>query len=418
MAGLSTAQDEILKTFFRLHHLVHRDTIIALDLLRPKVMPANEGRLETKEFFFWLKTFIRSFLGEIDAIGYALRKSVTDSATSLSTPLSNRDLAKISERRYDRDRDEVTLEATRPLPTLESLKLGLRFFPRLFDSKWEPNFSSPGWHALTKLTAARHDFTHSGRLERVMPRDAYLFVEPAVEWYARAMGRLLIECAHETDPDLLQKRDRADPDQVSVPKHTAEPDILDEGFYEEIDDSLGKLIGYATQMTKLIGADTSGAIDLLKELPVYQGRSQKELEQSDGYQFAMRNLVRTLFSEVEGTIGYIELLLSSAVARKVLGVSEDELQTLKNGEVEDKLLAALNLWSLKLGSGSVLTPTGDGWAAFVLARKWRDKVTHPTQIMDFVLLPSVMKTIMKGAWWFLLDSRTGLEIREIQLPPD
>lgn len=418
MPDFSPLQKEILNDFFKLQRFVHRDTSISLDLLKPKVQPANEGLIETDEFFFWLKTLIRSFLGELDAIGFALRHSVVRSAPKLSVAIPNRDLAKLSERRYDRERDEVTAETGHFLPTLESLKLGLRFFPKLFGSQWTPDFTSSGWQALTKLTAARHAFTHPGRLEKLMPRDAYVFVEPAVSWYAAAMSRLLIECSHEADPNLFKERDHADPDSVEAPKPPKEVEILDEEFYEQVHGELGHLVGYATEMFKLLSADTGRAINLLTTLPAYRGKTTKEVERSDEYQFAMRNILRTLFSQVEGTIGYIEFVLSSSEAQRILHASEAEVAAAREGEVEDRLLAMMNLWSLKLGTGELLESAGDGWDAFQLARKWRDRITHPTQVMDFMLLPSVMKKIMEGARWFLLDAPRVLEIREIQFPAE
>jgi hypothetical protein len=412
MAEFSALQEEVLRDFFAIHRLVHRDTRISLDLLKPKVQPANEGRIEPLEFFFWLKTCIRSVIGEIDAVGSAMRRSVVMAASKLTPSISNRELAKLNERRFDRERNEVTDESVRSLSTLESFKLGLRFFPKLFGSDWSPNLKSTGWQALTKLAAARHDFTHPDRLEKLMPQEAYVWIDPALTWYTMVMGRLLIECSHKTDPELLEKRHKMDPDSVKPPKVSAPVKVLDEGFYDEIEGSLGSLIGYSTAMFKHLSADTTRALGLLKDLPVYKGKTKAELERSDEYQFAVRNVLRTTFSDVEGTIGYIEFLLSRAARRGSLVIDDSELVGLAEGEVEERLVAALNLWSAKLGSDERVEQSGDGWEAFALARQWRNKITHPTQSMDFLLLPSVMERVLEGAWWYLFQARDVLNIDE------
>lgn len=403
MPTFSPRQENAIRELNTFHKLTYGDNDLALDLLKPKVQLANEGRIEMAEFFFWLKTCIRAFHGSMDAMGFTLRRLVVEAVKSGDLSIPNRDLAKLSDRRYNRELDEVSDQSIRT-PTPESLKLGLRFFPKLFGSRWEPDYGSSGWQALKKLLRARNAFTHADRIEKTMPREAYLFLEAGLKWYASAMGRLLAECSKNYDVPLEANVELPDPDTVEIPRTPKPIEILDAEFYREVEESSDKLAKYGVSMLELLGQDTERARVLVAEFAKQAGMPEAKLARSEKYQFATRNLLRTLFSEVEGALGYAEFLLSSATQSGMLSISDSDLAAIKSGELDERLRVALSVLPSKAGSGHLALDHKD-WDNFLLAKDWRDKVTHPRAVFDFLLLPSVITTIDKSAEFFLREIR-------------
>jgi hypothetical protein len=82
-------------------------------------------------------------------------------------------------------------------------------------------------------------------------------------------------------------------------------------------------------------------------------------------QFAFRTYARTLFSEIEGTISAAQFFIETAVERGSVTLSEADSISLAEGEVEDRFVAACNLWAR--GARGVPYASGFSHSQFTLS---------------------------------------------------
>lgn len=68
-------------------------------------------------------------------------------------------------------------------------------------------------------------------------------------------------------------------------------------------------------------------------------------------------------------------------------LSEEERRCFCSGDTDQQLLSTSSAWSREFGTGEVIDQDSPGWCSFVQAIGWRNGVTHPQKLFDFILLP-------------------------------
>jgi hypothetical protein len=167
--------------------------------------------------------------------------------------------------------------------------------------------------------------------------------------------------------------------------------------YSLIKGSGGRTLDYVKKMFFMLSDDTRESLDLAKG-----AFSASGLHLSSMLNFAFRTYARTLFSEIEGTISAATFFIDAALERGAVNLSEIERASLKEGEIEDRFVAACNLWAREFGNGYVIEKSGSNWKHLRGARAFRNRITHPKRLESIRVDPSLMDMLL-GAHSFFME---------------
>lgn len=301
MTQLSPNLERALNEFFKLSHFAQKDTSLAMDLLKPRIPDANRGRGDIWEFNFYLKIVVRSLLAEVDGTAYMMRKAVVDNYAEAGVAIPLKKVAELAERRFDKESERITDQPASPLSTADSLKLALRYFPQVFGAREFADFKQPGWQALKLLIDARNDFTHPKRLQHLFPFGSVAYLQPAMIWFYAVIQKTLADCARSAGISTRRVR-LYDPAIVRLPKGPFAPHPFDDEFYAQVGGSFDLSIRYAGSVMERLRYETRKCFDILNPALRDANARQVQPERDDACQFALRSLVRTLSSEIEGQL--------------------------------------------------------------------------------------------------------------------
>lgn len=351
---------------------------------------------------FWCKTAIRSLLGLIDGLSFAMRRAVLENAKDAGLTLKTKERARLQERRYDPKTDSV-LTISQNLSPAESFKLAFKLFPKLFGSSFTVDTSGEDWLAVRRIIDVRNRFTHPSVLEHLSIHDALPAFIPASMWLYVQVMELLAE---------ISQRLKGDPKKISselvIPKfREAEAPlqtIFSDEDYKRIEAFGGRTLEYFKTMFFLLKDETGLAMDLCKG-----SFDSPAALYSPSSQFAYRTLTRTLFSDVEGQTSASRFFIEAAVKRGKVKLSEEDIRSLDEGEIEDQLVASANLWSREFGNSMAIAKAGESWKHFRGARSFRDRITHPRGL-DSIKIDFKLAEVLLEAYSFFLDTSEALYI--------
>jgi hypothetical protein len=365
------------------------------------VAKSKEGESpDVKIATFWVKTVIRSILGLMDGLSFAMRRAVLENAQQVGLTLTTKERARLQERRYDPKTDAV-LNVPQNLSPAESFKLAFKLFPKLFGSDFILDTSGEDWLAVRRIIDVRNRFTHPKVLEHLSVHPALAALGPASSWLYAQTAELLAEVSRR-----LGGAPKTLPPGLSLPRYReAEAPwqtIFSTEDYELIEAYGGRTLEYFKTMFFMLKDETGLAVDLCKgsfdSLAALSGSRS---------QFAWRALTRTLFSDVEGQTSSTRFFVEAAVKRGKVELSEEDVRALDEGDVEDQLVVSVNLWSREFGNGSTIAKSGEGWKHFRGARFFRDRITHPREL-DSVRVDLKLTTTLLEAYGFFLNTLDAL----------
>lgn len=404
-----------VKPLLQLLHFAQKDLSFAMDLYQPWVRRVNRGEsVDNQEFRFYAKTLTLTLLGLADALGFFLREIVVSQVNRGALEISQKDLAHLSEKRYDRESDRVTDEPVRFLSTKESFKLALKWFPLVFDEEADFKLNSVGWQSFGKLVEDRNEFVHPKRLEHLASLETFAYLQSATLWFLEAASDLFTIASRAAGNPPRQRPETPEV-RVETSILVKPTDVFDAEFYDLVEQCLGRSIGYAKEMMSRLGKDTSRSYGLLQDA-YSRARAEdfvdRPLHSDERIQFATRNYLRFLFVELEGTVAYIKFLLEGAARRGEITVTDEELALLDESvPLDERLWSATDLWARELGEGPIVGRSKENWEIIRKAVKWRNKVVHPQEVFDYVLLPTIVDSIVfKLPSWYLHEVLGVLEI--------
>jgi hypothetical protein len=173
--------------------------------------------------------------------------------------------------------------------------------------------------------------------------------------------------------------------------------IFKEDDYLHIKSYGGRTLEYVKLMFFMLSDDTKEAMDVVRT-----AFSPRVALPSPMLQFAFRTYARTLASEVEGTISATKFFIEAAVQRGTVTLSETDRASLEDGEIEDRFVAACNLWAREFGKKYVLKKAGPNWESMRRARVFRNRITHPNSLKSLRVDIALMETLV-GAHDFFLE---------------
>ena len=179
-----------LRQIHQLGAVLLRDVEISTEEISVLMKPV-EGP-DIKAATFWVKTLIRSILGLMDGLSFAMRRAILENAKAVGLTLTTKERARLQERRYDPKTDSV-LTAPQNLSPADSFKLAFKLFPRLFGSSFTLDTSGEDWLAVRRIVDVRNRFTHPKVLEHLAVHPALPALAPASIWLYTQTAELLAE---------------------------------------------------------------------------------------------------------------------------------------------------------------------------------------------------------------------------------
>jgi hypothetical protein len=322
------------------------------------------------ETAYLIKKTVRAFLGQVDGLAFALRDAVRSCADEVGLPLTTKERAKLREKKYDAASDTITGQPAL-LNTPDSLKLALRYFPKLFGSSYELRTDGVAWRAFKRLVRTRNGFTHSATLNDISPVNAVPVLKPTLLWFFQQMQLLYADIAPRLG--IVLKPTAAYMDDpflgFNEDEHPWVAPFTDDD-HTAIASNSSQTLEYAKRLLAHAHDDTHRALAEIKLI----GRPT---HLSPASQMNVRNAVRTLFSNVEAVIFTAKRFVEASASRGEVALSLADRERLVDGEVEDRFAGALTLWSREFGEGRVPRTSGEAWKHFRGARFLRNRLTHP-----------------------------------------
>lgn len=368
------------------------DLALAKDRFAELAPTATASEASREEAVFWTKTIIRCFMGLVDGVSYVMRSVVVKHARDTNLTLSNKEIALLRAKKYDKRRDRVLSNEPVHLATADSFKLAFRYFPRLFGMDVDLDTGGEPWRGFKRLVKVRNNFTHPKIAEHLAVFNALPALWPTVVWVTATYHDLLQEVGQRIGGSFTDE-----PGPAFRAKDAPWTTIFSEEDMNIVRSCPGRPLSYVGQMFRILHNETRLAGDLAK------GAS------GNRHQFAYRTYARTVCSEFEGIISACRFFLEAGAERGEAKLSDSDRAALNTGEVEDKLVAVANLWSREYGTGHTVPRLGKGWKELRGTRFFRNRITHPKSQDALTVNSHTAETIMKGNL-FLIEIHKALTL--------
>jgi hypothetical protein len=386
--------------------ILREDSSIALRQFHDAILRFNENQtqenLEAAEFY--AKASIRAILGHIDGIGHALRRVVVKCADEAGCSIPTKKLAELMERKYDAETDSIS-EQPKLLSTESSIKLATTWFPKLSGAEFMLNTDGEGWRGVKRLITIRNAFTHPKELEDLFPQLAVPAIHSTVIWFLTQMRDMFAACAAKLgfptqEPEVIT---------LNFPFNERAYPLTRNFSVKDTTDVQGVAARTYKYVELMIRASDRGLLRLLD-----QTRLGSQPLQSPSYQYSVRNAVRSLFGEVEARIGAARFFIEAAEKREEIKLSEEDRQRLSAGEIEDKFVAALTIFSREFGNDHIPETTGESWKFFRGSRLLRDRLTHPKDALSLRVDLKIILAALRAAQFFIDASTAALTLNFVK----
>lgn len=331
---------------------------------------------ELQEVCFWGKAVVGCLFAHMDALGYAARKCAVLFRTLGELTLTNRELAKLSEVRYDAANDSLTR-----LPQLlnppESFKLGVRYFSRLLGSDHNLAVGDERWKGVVDVWKARRRFTHPKRIEDLYAVEMFGGLQSSLVWHYGELVRWFAACSQSVGlpvPPFVKDISTFRVRPVTVRTSAM---FSEEELEEQIERFGSRSLAYTTQFFKLLRYDSNRAALVERRARTKQG------ERSGSTAFARRLLLRTECTQVEAINAAARFQLKAARLRGEITFYDEELAAVSGyPESVGELFSSANLWSQHLGRGKKIDLPSKTGRDVITAWKRRDRLVHPQRPED------------------------------------
>lgn len=397
---------KMLAYLIRLSKPLSSDLSLAMEQLKV-AHDRFRGRPDTlQEVCFWGKAVVSCLFAHLDALGYAARKCVLLFRSLGDLDLTTKELAKLSEVRYDAETQTFT-RIPDLLTPLDSFKLGVRYFSRLLGADFDLAVGDERWRGVLDVWRARRRFTHPKRIEDLYAVEMFGGLQSSLIWHYGELMRWFAACAAsvglpvpELEKDLHTKRVR--------PIVVQSPPMFNESEFEEQIERFGsRSIAYATRFFKLLRYDSERA-------NLVQRRArEKRKDHNAAVAFASRLMLRTECTQVEAINAAVRFQPKAARRRLEITFSDEELTPAPDyPQSAGELISAANLWSRKLGRGRTVNLSQE--SARDLGRAWkrRDRLVHPQKPEDLEMNERESLSFALSLLHLQLNSFECLEIDE------
>ncbi|MBW8876975.1 MAG: hypothetical protein JF614_18575 [Acidobacteria bacterium] len=358
-----------------------KDLEIAAAQLADAVKRSKPSKAIDWDLAFAGKTALHTLFSHVDGLAYAMRSIAVEMAEELGVQIPDQERLDLQARRAVKD--GRTDQA--PLSPVESLKTAFQYFPALFGVEPKLDLSAEHGKAFLSLADIRDEIAHPKTLEHLSGKDLQSFWIPGYSWYLSQITDLLSLCARQI-PDVAlpnQKHELPDyehPERAesssNEPASLRTLEQVKQAFDVLMADTSSRAMGHSTSM-----AEKDGLLGL-------HG------------QFGIRNLLRTLFAEVEGMIAITSVFVSASAERSESAMPDLDAGNLEGrGDLDQKLVEVVNFWLRELGYQEQKKIGGKRWERFRQAVKYRDRLTYPKSPKDLRVSLDEMDVILRAQDW-------------------
>lgn len=347
-----------------------------------QVVRFQAGEISLEDVCFWHKSLAGAFFAFADGLCFVLREAISDNADRLALPQKLRHLLD------PKSRGE--LERVAPA--------ALRYFARLFDAQVVVDTSTEDFRGFRALTAAREAFTHPKNHAEVCPFTLFPTLSPACEWFFLAWRSTLVACTSalsHTPAELeapAQRHQFKDATLKAFAARRAEfdADRKSGDFVEDLKDVIFPLM-----------KDTPRAIEAMRNT-----NTATALPATCG----LRNLLRVLFSQIEGST----FVAADLLHRFANGAAVDKWLLIGDSvEVRTRIADTLDAFSACFATPRRIQRSGAGWDAFPLARALRARLTHPHSGHDLIVGPKELDVVLSLAAWWRTEVHPCFDVRHL-----
>lgn len=360
-------------------------TSLALEA-KQQVSLFKAGEVSLEEACFWLKSLVGAFFASADGIAFTIREVLRTNIDSLGVEFS---------RRVQRD-----LDTTKHLPLERAVPVALRSLAAVFTAPSAIDTGTEDFRGFKVLTDCRERFTHPKNHLDVCPAEMFPTINASIEWFLFAWRSTLFEClkAEGLNPtfDVSSDRRFMFSDRDLAPFSA----VRDKSEAERIS-------GFASDLHEVIFPlqdDTGRAKDAL---------SQRNTITSVPASCAARNLVRTLFAEIEGTV-----LIAAALLHKYRAAPAPSPALLIGAHeaVRTAVVETVEEFSREFGVGRRVIPSGESWKAFTAMREVRNRISHPKVPSDLEVGGAERDAMLKLTVWWRDQAEACLEFTPSSVP--
>jgi hypothetical protein len=330
------------------------------------------------------KTALRTLFSHVEALSYTLRFIAVDYAPDLGVEIPDREPLALQALRGTKD------GKPEPIHPVESLKAAFQYFPSLFGVRLDLDLSTEDAKAFLALEDLRNEMAFPTTIEQLAGKEIPSYWIPGSSWYLARINDLFRLCAQQIpDADVADQKLELPADQV-VERLTAGSTEADKA----VEPSSLRTPEHVKLALELLTADTSRAMGLSTKMAILD-----DLQATHG-QFGMRNLVRTVFSEVDVTIAIaVFILFGSADPSQPALLEKDIENLLGRVDADQQLLDIANLWSTELGDQTQKKVGGKKWDLFRQGLKVRDRIAHPRSIKELRVSVDEASIILGAQDW-------------------
>jgi len=308
------------------------------------------------------KTALRTLFSHVEVLSYTMRSIAVEYAPELGVEIPDQEQLALQALRGTKDGKPALI---RPI---ESLKVAFQYFPSLFGVRLELDLSTEEAKTFLSLENLRNEMAFPTTIEQLSGKEIPSYWIPGSSWYLSQINDLFTLCAQQIpDAELADQKLELPADQLverlaagsTNADKAAEPTPLrnPENIRLALD---------------LLTADASRSMGLSTKMAI-----KDDLQATHG-QFGMRNLVRTVFSEVDVTIAIAVFILFGSAEPGAPAMSDEDVESLLGRvDADQQLLEIANLWSSELGDQTQKKVGGKKWDLFRQGLKVRDRIAHP-----------------------------------------
>lgn len=313
------------------------------------------------------KTAIRTLFSHVEVLSYSMRSIALEYAEELGVEIPDQEQLALQALRGTKDGKPV------PIRPIENLKVAFQYFPTLFGVRLDLDLSAEDAKAFLSLEDLRNEMAFPTTIEQLSGKEIPSFWIPGSTWYLSQINDLLTLCAQQIpDAELTDQKLELPADQLVERLAAGSP-------------YAGKVVEPASLRKPenirlaldLLTADASRAMGLSTKMAM-----KDDLQATHG-QFGMRNLVRTVFSEVDVTIAMAVLILFGFAESEAPAMTDEYVENLLGRvDADQQLLDIANLWTTELGNQTQKKVGGKKWDLFRQGLKVRDRIAHPKSIKE------------------------------------
>lgn len=334
----------------------------------------ENGDLDLETICYWHQALASAFLTFADGTCFAVREAITANATACGIELSAK------------TQHALAPESRTPLEKLAPL--AFRTLARLFGADFAVDTSGEAFRGFKALTDAREAFAHPKDHTEVCPFSLFPTLTSSAEWFIIQWRALLVACTRALGHPLHG-------DAAPVPRFRYRDERLVIFATARADWDEGRAIGdFSADLADVVlplrrntvrALEVYNAQNIIADIPVA---------------CRLRNLIRFLFTEVEGCV-----LIAFALIGRSDPTQTPNFRNLLTGphdEVRSRVADTLDELAQRFTSAGPIDRTGPGWEAFVPLRELRNKLTHPHAAQDLLVgSDSLDITLAFADWWHL-----------------